>query len=512
VRSSTDGWLDAARDTSHLVAFRARTVRRRRASALGLVVVLALTALFALGPSGFDVASVGSPAVERALASVQGNLGAAFAGFLLLAVSSAMGSGGGRELLSRSEAAVHPISPVTEHLGALLLAPVNLAWLVQMWGLLAVTALVAPPGGLLGAQVVVLTWVLAATALGQAAGWAIEGVRRSPHGVVVVRTVGGAVVVALAGLHLAGLLGPLVRSLPTTWIAETAQTPAWPLVAVLLLALAAAGVVVGARPAAWALGLPPREELRVQSGVHEARHAPEPRWGSPDRALLCRLDRASVWRSVGMRRGLLVLGLGPGLVALVAGLEWSSVMVLPGLTASGAALLFGVNAWCLDGKGMVWRETLPVSAADVFDVRALVVAECMALVSGITVVLALLRNGLPPLVVGVAVLSCWLVVVVQVLAIVMTWSVRSPYGVDLSSPRATPAPHAAMAGYAGRLSLVTTLTALLFTGLAAVPWAWVPAVAALPFLAWSTRRLVRARRRWLAGDERARVVLTVAAV
>jgi hypothetical protein len=512
VRSSTDGWLDAARDTGHLVAFRARTVRRRRASALGLVVVLALTALFALGPSGFDVASVGSPAVERALASVQGNLGAAFAGFLLLAVSSAMGSGGGRELLSRSEAAVHPISPVTEHLGALLLAPVNLAWLVQMWGLLAVTALVAPPGGLLGAQVVVLTWVLAATALGQAAGWAIEGVRRSPHGVVVVRTVGGAVVVALAGLHLAGLLGPLVRSLPTTWIAETAQTPAWPLVAVLLLALAAAGVVVGARPAAWALGLPPREELRVQSGVHEARHAPEPRWGSPDRALLRRLDRASVWRSVGMRRGLLVLGLGPGLVALVAGLEWSSVMVLPGLTASGAALLFGVNAWCLDGKGMVWRETLPVSAADVFDVRALVVAECMALVSGITVVLALLRNGLPPLVVGVAVLSCWLVVVVQVLAIVMTWSVRSPYGVDLSSPRATPAPHAAMAGYAGRLSLVTTLTALLFTGLAAVPWAWVPAVAALPFLAWSTRRLVRARRRWLAGDERARVVLTVAAV
>jgi hypothetical protein len=270
--------------------------------------------------------------------------------------------------------------------------------------------------------------------------------------------------------------------------------------------------VLGARPAAWALGLPPREELRVQSGVHEARPAPEPRWGSGDRALLRRLDRGSVWRSVGMRRGLMVLGIGPGLVALVAGLEWGTVLLLPGLTASGAALLFGVNAWCLDGRGMVWRETLPVSAADVFDVRALLVAECMAAVSGVTVVLALLRNGLPPLVVGVAVASCWLVVVVQVLAIVMTWSIRSPYSVDLSSPRATPAPHAAMAGYAGRLSLVTTLTAMLFTGLAALPWAWVPAVVALPFLAWSTLRLRRARRRWLAGDQRARVVLTVAAV
>jgi hypothetical protein len=60
--------------------------------------------------------------------------------------------------------------------------------------------------------------------------------------------------------------------------------------------------------------------------------------------------------------------------------------------------------------------------------------------------------------------------------------------------------------------VVTTLTAMVFTALAALPWGWAPAVAALPFLAWSARRLLRARRRWLAGDERARVVLTVAAV
>ena len=423
-----------------------------------------------------------------------------------------MSSGGGRELLSRSEAAIHPVSPVTEHLGALLLAPLNLAWLVQMWALLAVTALLTPPDRLLGAQVVVLAWVLAATALGQALGWAAEGVRRTPHGVVTVRVVAGVVAVALAGLHLAGALGPVVRSLPTTWIAETAQTSSWPLVVVVLLGVQATAVALGARPAAWALGLPPREELRVQSGVHEARHAPEPRRGSPERALLRRLDRGSVWRSVGMRRGLVVLGLGPGLVALVAGLQWSSVMLLPGLTASGAALLFGVNAWCLDGKGMVWRETLPVGAGDVFDVRALVVLECMAAVSATTVVMALLRNGPPPLVVGVSVAACWLVVLVQVLAIVMSWSVRSPYSADLSSPRATPAPHAAMAGYAGKLSLVTTLTGVVFTTVSVGPWVWLPAVLALPFLAWSTWRLLRARQRWLAPEERARVVLTVAAV
>jgi hypothetical protein len=516
VPSSTDrprdSWADAARDAVGLIAFRAGTVRRRRATVTGLLVVLLLTAAFALGPAMIDIDAVGSAPLDRAVASLRGNVGAAFIGFLLLSISAAMGSGGGRELLSRSEAAIHPISPVTEHLGALSLAPLNLGWLVQLWGLLVITSLVTSPDRLLGAHLVVLAWVLAATALGQAVGWAVEGVRRTPHGVVVVRVASGAVIVLLGALHLAGLLGPLVRRLPTTWLADTMPTSRWPLAVLVLLAVAFAAVVLGAVPARWALGQPPREELRVQSGVHEARHAPEPRWGSPNRALLRRLDRGSVWRSVGMRRGLLVLGLGPGLVALVAGLEWSSVMLLPGLTASGAALLFGVNAWCLDGKGMVWRETLPVSDADVFDVRTVVVAECMAMVSGVTILLALLRNGLPPLVTGVTVAVCWLVVLLQVLSIVMTWSMRSPYAVDLSSPRATPAPHAAMAGYAGKLSLVTTLTGMLFTGVAVLPWAWVPPLVALPFLAWSTRKLLRARRRWLTPAERARVVLTVAAV
>ena len=135
-------------------------------------------------------------------------------------------------------------------------------------------------------------------------------------------------------------------------------------------------------------------------------------------------------------RGLIVLGAGPGLLALVAGLQWSTVIILPGLTASGAALLFAVNAWCLDGKGMVWLETLPVSAADVFAARAAVIAECMIAVSSVTVLLAVVRNGLPPLVTGLSVLACWAVVVVQILAISMSWSVRSPYSARRASPGA----------------------------------------------------------------------------
>ena len=510
----TSRWAHAVRDVGHLLRFRAATVRRPVRAVLGAALVLGVTVLVALAPAQADTSGGGQVAdlLGTLTDALEGNLGPALAGFLLLAIGAAVGSGGGRELLSRSEASVHPISPVTEHLGALVLTPLNLAWLVQLWGLLAITALVTPAHHLAAAQAVVLLWVLAATAVGQAVGWAVEAVRRTPHGVVAIRAAMVAAAVVAGVLHLTGRLGDVARALPTTWLAEQVVTGRWLVPSLALALLALVAVRVGAVPAAWALGLPPREELRVESGVHEARHAPAPRWLDPDLALLRRLDRGSVWRSVGMRRGLVVLGTGPGLVALLAGLDWSAVMMLPGLAASGAALLFGVNAWCLDGKGMVWRETLPVAPARVFDARALVLAECLVAVSGVTVVLALLRNGLPPLQVGLAVATCWAVVVLQVLAVALSWSVRSPYGVDLSSPRATPAPHAVMAGYAGRLSLVTTMTGLLFSGLAVVPVWWLPLAVGALFLAWSSVRLLRARRRWLAPAQRARVALTVAAV
>lgn len=514
MRSSTDAWTDAARDTAYLLRFRARTVRRRGPATLGLVVVLGLTVAFATSPARLGSAAAGRPAgvVDRLVLGLTDNLALVLVGVLLLSIGSAMGSGGGRELLSRSESAIHPVSPLTDHLGALVLAPLNLAWLVQAWGVLAATAIVTGPGRLAGAQVVVLAWILAATATGQAVGWLVEGVRRTPHGVIVVRVASGLVAVCLGVLHLTGRLRPLADALPTTWLVDTMSTDRWFVAALALVAVTLAAVWVGGIPARWALGLAPREELRVESGVHEARHLPRPRRGSPDRALMRRLDRGSVWRSVGMRRGLLFLGVGPGVVAVAAGLPWSSVILLPGLVASGAALLFGVNAWCLDARGMIWRETLPVSPAAVFDARTMVLGEILAGVSAVTIGLALLRTGLPPLATGVAVATCWVVVVVQVLANAMTWSMRSPYGVDLGSPRATPAPHGAMAGYAGRLSVSTTLTGMIFTGLAAVPWLWVtPALGAM-FLAWSLGRLRRARRRWLTPADRARVVLTVAAV
>jgi len=505
VRSWTDRWVSAAADLGHLLRFRSQTVRRPRAAALALASVLAVTLVLAVAPAW----TTGIPADRLRL--IEDLLPAALAGFLLLGIGASMGGGGGRELLPREQAAIHPIGPVTEHLGALVLAPLNLAWLLQAWTLLAATALVVGPQGLVGAQLVVVLWVLVATAVAQAVGWSVEGIRRTRHGVVIVRAATVALAMSLLAGQVGGKLDDLADVLPTAALAESLGGGRWPAVAALLTALLVAAVTLGAVPARWALRKPPRDELRVESGVHEARPTPVARFLGEDLALLRRLDRGSVWRSVGMRRGLIVLGLGPALVALGAGLPWDTLLILPGLGASGAALLFGVNAWCLDGRGMLWRESLPVAPARIFDARALVTAECLVVVSAIPVLAGSVRNGLPTQQVAIALMVCWLVVVVQVLAISMSWSVRRPYAVDLRSPRATPAPHAAMFGYALKLSMVTTVTGMLFVGAAGVDVWWLPLAFGVPFLLWSGVRLIRARRRWLAAPARAEIALTVAA-
>src|SRR5207244_1793777 len=76
-------------------------------------------------------------------------------------------------------------------------------------------------------------------------------------------------------------------------------------------------------------------------------------------AELVAVDRASVWRSSSLRRGAIVLAVLPGAVAMLAHPTWESLALLPGLVAAGAGLLFGVNAFCLDGAGAAWVATLP---------------------------------------------------------------------------------------------------------------------------------------------------------
>lgn len=491
-------------DVGHLLRFRAVTVRRRGAFGWVLTVFLLGTAAAAVIPAFTPGAGVSQRAIELRILLPTG-----FAGFLALAVVSSVVSGGGRELLPRDQAAPHPISPTTDHLGALLLAPLNIAWLLQAWALLGTASYGFGSRSLGLAIPIVLMWVAASTAIAQVVAWSMEALRRRRHGVLAMRVLALAVVAAALWLHLTGALTSVLDQIPTLALVSPIYDglgATWLLVLLAEAVLLVVAVVVGAIPAHVASRRTPRDELRLESEVREPR--PMPR---SDLLGLLRNDRSSVWRTVPMRRGIAVLALGPGLVAIAGDLPWSTMTILPGLVASGGALLFGVNAWCLDGRGALWRESLPVEPGTVFAARALVLGEFLLVASGVSLALASVRAGVPSPAEAAALLCTWLVVTVQVVAAAMRWSAKRPYAVDLRSARATPAPPAVMVGYSARLAVSTTLTGLVFSALSGASEWHIAPLFAVPFLAWSLMRLIRTRRGWLDPVSRARIVQAVAA-
>ncbi|WP_372729906.1 hypothetical protein [Nocardioides sp.] len=494
----------AAVDVTHLVRFRTSGLRRRTTGpALGLG-FLVLTALAAVVPAFTEGAASSARASDVRLL-----LPTAMAGFLIIAVVAAVASGGGRELIPRDEAVAFPVSPTTDHLGALLLAPLNIAWLIQAWFLLGATAYALVPALLLPAQIGMLLWLAIATALAQVVAWAMEALRRRPHGVGAVRALGVLGVLAGLVLQLSGRLTDVLDRIPTVLlIGGLTEGWSWRWAGTVLaeLLVLAAAVALGAVPAHLAARRTPRDEVRAESGHRPPR--PMPR---SVLAALVRTDRASVWRAVPMRRGLAVLAVAPGLVAIAGDLPWSTMTILPGLVASGGALLFGVNAWCLDGRGALWRASLPVAPSSVFAARAWVLAEFLMVAAAVTLALASLRAGLPNRVELAALLSTWVVVTLQVVAASLRWSARNPYPVDLRSARATPAPPVKMVGYSARLAVSTTLTGLVFGALTRAQDWQAPVLVAFVFLCWSAFRLARTRARWLDPVDRARVVTAVSA-
>jgi hypothetical protein len=495
-------------DLMALLAFRRSglTNAARRRMQLGAGVVLGLTIGAVVLP-----AYLREPLGARHVGDLLAVLPSFYLGFALLTVVAAISSGGGREVVPRDQAVAFPVSAISEHLGALLLAPLNVAWLIQAWAILGSTSYVLGPRNLAAAIFPILLWIAAATALGQAVGWWFEGVRRGPHGTAASRSIAIVLAGAVIGLVATGRTTDVLDQSPTVRVylaaayATTSQWWLWLLWVVGLLALVLALVLIGAVPARWALHRAQREEVRLESGIREP--GPDPR---SDLAAMIRIDRASIWRAVPLRRGLLVLGLMPGAVALAGELSWQLVTILPGLVASGCALLFGVNAWCLDGRGALWRDSLPVDPRAAFAAKAVVLFEVLLVAGALTIVLAAFRAGRPTPAELLSVLLATVVVAAQVVATSLHWSVRSPYAVDLRSARATPAPPVVMAGYSARLALRTTLVGLVFSGTALASDWRVPVLVAVPMLCWSGYRLTRTAGDWAHPVIRARVVAVVA--
>ncbi len=508
-RSAWERASRAATDVIPLLQFRGAGLRgRSRTAALfGLGAVVLATLLAGWLPAHLPGA---------AGAGLSGNvllvLPSAYLGVLVVSIVSAVASGGGRELLPRDQAVAFPVSVMTDHLGALLMAPLNITWLVQGWAVLGATAFVV--GGewmLLAAQVTVLAWLLVATATAQAVAWVAEWVRRGSYGAWLLRAL--VVVLAATAAALVSTVGlaPLLDRSPTVWVARGAVSGGqgdwlvWLTVTGTLAVLAVVVVLLGGCAALRVARRSARDELRAESSMRPPRVN-----ATSDFAALVRVDRLGIWRSVPLRRGLVVLATLPGLAAVAGDLGWQMLATLPALAASGGGLLFGVNSWCLDGRGALWRDSLPVSPAAVFGSRAVVLVEVLLLATALTLALASLRAGAPTASQLVAVVCAAFVVILQVVACSLRWSVRRPFAVDMRGARATPAPPLVMVGYSTRLAVSTTLTGLIFTITAQVTdWRWSVLVAG-PFLLFSAYRLRSTAKAWAEPEKRARVITTVA--
>ena len=307
-------------------------------------------------------------------------------------------------------------------------------------------------------------------------------------------------------------VGDVLDRVPTTAVVTSAiggsygAYGSWLLVLAILVLLALGADALGRRTCSWAIRQPGDLGTRIMSTAVRRRPAPRSARGA-----VLATDRASVWRSAPLRRGLLVLGILPGAVAAIARLDWPSLVLLPGLVSAGAGLLFGVNAFCLDGSGSVWLEGLPRRPGLAFWCKAQVIGETCLVAIVLTLSAALLRTADAPSAAQLsALVACSVVSLTRVVALCMELSVRHPYRADLRGPRDTPAPPGVMAAYSARLALSTTLVAILFSAVAEVaPWRW-SVFLAVPFVLLSARRLVAAARRWDRPDVRAGVVAVVA--
>lgn len=431
----------------------------------------------------------------------------------LLAVVAPLVAGGGNDLFPAEQLVAYPVTGRTQYLASLALTPLNLAWTIQLIALLGLTAFtIGPSWAVLPGLLTCLAYVALVTIGGQAFAWAVIGVRTTTAGRVATWSAAGLLAAAVLGTILTHHVGAVLDKVPTTGVVTAAVGPSrgvfrwWFLITTVLVLLALVADAVGRRTCEWSLRQPGDLGARISSTWVRRRALPR-----SERAATLATDRASVWRSAPLRRGLIVLSLMPGGVAAIAGLDWSSLVLLPGLVSAGAGLLFGVNSFCLDGSGAVWLETLPRRPALVFWSKAQVVGEtCLASIV-LTLGAALLSAGEAPSTPEVTALAaCTVVAVARVVALCMALSLSHPHRADLRGPRDTPAPPGVMAAYSVRLAMSTTLVAILFSALAEIGTWQLPLAAAVPFLLLSGRRLARSARHWERPDVRARVVAVVA--
>jgi hypothetical protein len=377
-----------------------------------------------------------------------------------------------------------------------------------------VTSYVSAVGPMVGfALLTAVVYAVATTLVGQAIAWWLEGVRQRRAGRWTVRAVAAAFVLVGVILHLTHRLTDLLDKLPTQWVAISAvkgsQGIWWPLWWPLLAGMVLTGLVafhLGARGCRWTQG-------QVSDGGLQPESRPVRRRATASSGLLAlmQVDRASVWRSASLRRGALVMALLPGAIAAITRPSWDSLVLLTGLVAAGSGLLFGVNAFGMDGPGALTLEGLPMRPELRYWAKAATILEFSGLtVAGALVVGAVRADGNPNATQLVALVAAALVTSLAVASFCMNVSVRSPHRSDLRGRRDTPAPPGAMIGYSARLAWRTTWIAMVLSLTSLATVAWLPLLVAIPMGALAGLSLMSSSRRWLDTETRSRVIATVA--
>lgn len=492
-----------------LVRLRWAMIRSRSLRISLATVGLLPSALVIVGMLGLDAAP-DEQTVSVALATPT-----LYLGFVILAVLTPLMSGGGYELYPPDQLVAYPVTPATVFRGTLLLAPVNLAWILNVIALFVVTGFAAGPiqwAPTARSLATVAAFIIMATIAGHALGWFVMGLRQSRGGRILTNTCGGVVIVVGLLVLWTDKVIALLDASPTRYIlfgtydAYLGRYGRWALVMAAMIVVSLLLIRLGEVAAAWALRRPGDHADRTGS-----RSLPRRRPRSGAVQALVDFDHASLWRSTPLRRGMLVLMLVPGLVSLLAGLSWQSLVLVPGLIAAGAGLLFGINAFTLDSTGAVWLSTLPNWSQPAFLSKTLVFAE----VSLAAVTSALIGGSLrapAPAHAGevtaaiCSALSCAAIVV----ALGMRSSVMHPNRADLTGPRDTPATPGVMAAQSVRFAVATTFASLTFGGLALMGEWWPPVLGAVVVLCGAGLHLISTARAWGHPHVRAHVVMKVA--
>lgn len=458
---------------------------------------------------GIYLLAVNLPSTEEAALETRVLLPTLLAAFALFSVITPVVAGGGASLFPPDQLVAFPVRLRSFAWMALLLLPINVTWVAQVLMLLGATGFgVAPLPTRWTVLPGLLLWVAACTVVGATIAWAIVGMRQRRDGRIATWIVGGSLVIALVLLVVGDQLLPFLDRLPTRYVAaRMIVLPGrdWAELLVALVLVLAVGLVALPRVCAWALRRP------SDHGYGSATRIVPRRRALPATAALVRKDCVAVWRTPSLRRGIVTLALLPLVLAGFSDVSWNGLVLVPGLVAAGAVLLYGVNAFCLDATGSVWLCTLPTDPGRLLTAKFL----SLALVTGVPALLAVVVGAVaiqePPSAVQ---LSAVLAAAVSGVMISVARGLRSsldrPQKADLLGPRDTPAPHGLMAFYSLDLAGRCTLSAVwLSLSLLGDAW-WLPVLMAVPVILLAAMSLAGTERRWADFTVRSRVITSVA--